>query len=92
MSSKTTKLPNRSESADYQIAVNGRLKGSWREWFGDMEIATEMKGDGSQVTTLSGQINDQSELRGLLNKLWDLNLVLVSLQKYVEVDDHEKNK
>lgn len=68
-------------SGDYHIVFTGKLNGSWTDWFDGMDIITEMKSDGSQLTMMSGWIRDQSALRGLLNKLWDLNLVLISLQK-----------
>jgi len=35
-----------------------------------------------QVTILSGEVVDQAALRGLLNRLWDLNLVLRSVQQF----------
>jgi len=37
-------------------------------------------GDGDQ-TILSGPVTDQAALRGLLNKIWDLNLTLISLER-----------
>lgn len=60
----------------YQICIEGELDEQWADWFNGMTIAVE--GGAKQVTTLSG-CADQAALRGILNKLWDLNLVLISV-------------
>jgi hypothetical protein len=39
----------------------------------------------SDITTLTGPVADQAALRGLLSKIWDLNLVLISATR-IEVD------
>jgi len=64
------------QTRTYQIKVEGRLDASWSDWFNDMTITLD-----SDTTTLTGAIADQSALRGILNKLWDLNLVLVSVNR-----------
>jgi len=64
------------QARTYQIKVEGRLDASWSDWFNDMTITLD-----SDTTTLTGAIADQSALRGILNKLWDLNLVLVSVNR-----------
>ena len=46
-----------------------------------MQLVSRKEADGMQVTTLSGVMIDQAALRGLLNRLWDLNLVLRSVQQ-----------
>ncbi len=58
----------------YQIKVQGRLDESWSGWFNCMAIAFE--GD---TTTLTGAVVDQAALRGILSRLWDLNLPLISV-------------
>ena len=58
----------------YQIKVQGRLDESWSGWFNSMAIAFE--GD---TTTLTGAVVDQAALRGILSRLWDLNLALISV-------------
>jgi len=57
----------------YQIKMLGKLDESWSGWFSGMAITLD--GD---TTTLTGGVADQSALRGILTKLWDLNLVLIS--------------
>ena len=63
-------------SSIYQIRVQGRLGVRWSDWFSNFTIW----GDGDQ-TVLTGSVADQAALRGLLNKIWDLNLILISLDR-----------
>jgi hypothetical protein len=65
-----------TESLLYEIKVQGALDGSWSDWFSGMAISYI---DG--VTTLRGEIKDQSILRGILSKIWDLNLTLISINQ-----------
>lgn len=68
-------------SATYQVRVRGRLGQRWLHWFDDFEIAVETGDDGTPVTTLTGTAVDQADLRGTLNTLWDLNLILLSVNQ-----------
>lgn len=70
----------------YRIAAQGRLDQSWSNWFCGMTIAVESAGDGPPATTLTGPVVDQPALRGILNKLWDLNLVLISVAR-IEMEE-----
>jgi hypothetical protein len=63
----------------YLIRVSGLVDPRWSEWFDGMQI-TPNDADPS-ITSLSGPVRDQAALRGLLNKLWDMNLLLVSLER-----------
>jgi len=65
----------------YQITVEGRIDPSWSEWLSNMQLVSRKESDGLCLTTLSGVLSDQAALRGLLNRLWDLNLVLRSVQQ-----------
>ena len=60
----------------YQVKMRGELDASWSAWFGNMTITFD--GD---MTTLTGAVADQSALRGILTKLWDLNLDLISVNQ-----------
>ncbi len=62
--------------AVYQIKLRGRLDESWSSWFDGLAITHD--GD---TTTLTGVVADQSALRGILSKLWDLNLVLMAVNR-----------
>lgn len=75
------KRTQRATQATYRIRVEGILDEDWVDWFDGMAIATEEADDGLVTTTLAGPIDDQPALRGMLSKLWDLNLTLVSLHR-----------
>jgi hypothetical protein len=66
----------------YRIRVKGHLPPEWSEWFDDMTITLEPDGD----TILSGPVVDQPALHGLLIKVRDLGLTLISVDR-VEDDD-----
>ena len=59
----------------YQIKVKGQLDPRWSEWFEGLTISHEA--DGS--TLLAGPVVDQAALYGILLKLHDLNLPLLSV-------------
>ncbi|MBN2548674.1 MAG: hypothetical protein JXB15_05935 [Anaerolineales bacterium] len=65
------------EQTVYRICVQGQLDPRWSEWFAGLEITANPQSPGQ--TVLSGPVRDQAALRGLLNKLWDLNLIIVSV-------------
>jgi len=65
----------------YQITVEGKIDPSWSEWLDDLQLVSRKETNGMICTTLSGALTDQAALRGLLNRLWDLNLVLCSIQQ-----------
>jgi hypothetical protein len=66
------------------IRIKGRIDTHWSEWLGGLEI-THIEHDQSQ---LSGSIADQATLYGILTKLRDLDLSLVSLE-LMEGERHE---
>ena len=76
----------RDESAVYQIKVRGALDRKWSDWFNGMAITFEHASDGPPITTLSGAIADQAKLRGILTKVWDLNLTLISVRQ-IELEE-----
>lgn len=61
----------------YHIQVRGQLDTGWSEWLGGMTITPLESGN----TLLSGSIHDQTALHGLLARIRDLNLELVSINK-----------
>lgn len=58
----------------YQICVRGHLDPAWADWFEGLVIDHAENGN----TILMGPVTDQSALYGILNKLSDLGLVLIS--------------
>jgi hypothetical protein len=67
--------------ARYRIAVQGRLDESWSSSFDDMAIEVENDGTSVAVTILSGTVTDQVALHGLLARIRDLGLPLLSVQR-----------
>jgi hypothetical protein len=64
----------------YQIRVEGRLGEGWSGWFSGLAIAFEdTNPDTHPMTLLTGAVADQAALRGILIKLWNLNLSLISV-------------
>ena len=64
----------------YRIKLEGRINPEWSAWLNGLAISLER--EQPPVTELSGVIVDQAHLRGILNKLWDLNLALISLERF----------
>ena len=64
-----------SETETYEIRVQGRLAKRWSAWFDGMEITTT--DDGS--TLIRGPVADQAALHGLIQKVRDLGLPLLSV-------------
>ncbi len=79
------KLENlRSDTpAVYTIRVAGVLDKNWSGYFGGLTIKTKMIGSEEQtsITTLSGRMEDQAALLGLLNALYDYHYPLLSIER-----------
>jgi hypothetical protein len=63
----------------YQIKVEGWVDPNWSDWFSEMALNQSVSGDGRPITVLTGAMADQSSLRGILTRLWDLNLSIISV-------------
>ena len=61
----------------YEIHVKGHLDESWSDWLGGLEV--KLFDNGEMI--LFGHIGDQAALMGILNKLYRLNLTLLSLSE-----------
>jgi hypothetical protein len=75
MSNKTESKPDTSRSNLYQIKIRGRLASHWSEWFEDLVITHDQEGN----TLLTGPVIDDAALHGLLKKVRDLGLPLLSV-------------
>ncbi len=65
-----------SNARVYEIRVQGHLEARWAEWFDGFTITLEDNGD----TLLAGPVVDQAALHGLLKKVRDLGMPLVSVR------------
>lgn len=61
----------------YEIKIKGHLDQHWSEWFADLKL-THLEGD---ITLLSGSLADQAAIYGLLERIRDLNLTLLSVER-----------
>jgi hypothetical protein len=60
----------------YQLRVDGHLDAHWSVWFGDLTLTHEW----DSTTSLTGVVSDQAELHGLLMKIRDLGVILISVE------------
>jgi hypothetical protein len=83
MNKKNVNKPNQSipttgtKANFYEIRVKGQLDESWSDWLEGLEV--NLLDNGEMI--LFGHVGDQAALMGLLNKLYGLNLALLSLSK-----------
>ena len=72
---------NRKEGSEYyEIRVKGQLDPAWSEWFEELTITALPQGE----TQISGWIKDQSALHGILVRIQNLNLALLSVKRIDE--------
>lgn len=64
----------------YKIRIKGQIPERWAPWLDDLSITYLETGE----TIISGPITDQAALHGLLAKIRDLNLILISINQEVE--------
>jgi len=65
----------------YQITILGSLNPDWSDWFAGVEIVAVLTLDNVAVSRLNGFFPDQASLRGVLNRLWDLNLTVLFIER-----------
>ena len=75
MSNKPDPQPDPEQPMIYQIRVKAHLDCEWADWFGGLTITLE----DNDETLLTGPVIDQAALHGLLKKVRDLGLTLVSV-------------
>jgi hypothetical protein len=69
------------QPVNYQLKVQGRLDERWAHWFDGMTIEYTSADDGSTVTVLTGFVTDQAALYGLISRMRDLGLALLSVDR-----------
>ena len=87
-----TNQPDPYLASLYRIKLRGRLKESWSEWFNGMTIEFEMVAGEKPVSTLTGFLADQSALHGILNKIRNLGLKLLSVEQINADSKNDKRK
>jgi hypothetical protein len=75
MSNKLNPKTDPGQPLVYQIRIKGHLGHQWTDWFGGLTITMEEDGN----TLLTGPVVDQAALHGLLKKVRDLGMPLVSV-------------
>lgn len=63
--------------AVYEIVVKGKLDSRWSHWFTDLQVIPQPDGN----SLITGPIADQAALYGVISRLRDLGLVLVSVHR-----------
>lgn len=77
MSTELNPKPDPNQPMIYQIRVKSHLGSDWTDWFEGLTITLEENGD----TLLTGPVIDQAALHGLLKKVRDLGMPLLSLNR-----------
>jgi len=75
MSDSQSSAGRQPESGTYEIRLAGHLDKRWASWFDGLRITPQADG----TTVLLAQVVDQAALHGLLHKVRDLNLPLISV-------------
>jgi hypothetical protein len=69
-----------SESLVYQIRIKNHLDETWINWFFPLVVVNEANGE----AILTGTVRDQAELHGLLNRVFELNLTLLAVNRIMD--------
>jgi hypothetical protein len=77
MSDKQTSDKKHDQYQRYEIRLKGHLDERWADWFEGLTITLEEGGD----TLLTGPVIDQAALHGLLKKVRDLGMLLLSVNR-----------
>jgi hypothetical protein len=70
-----------ADPASYRIVIQGELSDKWVDWFEGLSLLVTNGDSTEPVTTLAGPIRDQAALRGILERLWDLNLTVLLVER-----------
>ena len=69
------------------ITVRGRVAPHWSQWLGELQLSYRTTGEDGIVTNLNGTLADQSALQGVLNRIWNLNLTILSVWTSADARD-----
>ena len=77
MSDEFTPQTDPDQPVVYQIRIKGHLSSQWTEWFEGLAVTLEADGN----TRIAGPVEDQAALHGLLKKIRDLGMELISVNR-----------
>ena len=69
-----------SKPAVYQIKIQGTLEESYSNRLGGMQIRTSKKPGKEAISVITGRVNDQAALSGILNSLYEMHLLVLSVE------------
>ena len=69
-------MKNTGNQTIYKLTVQGHLKQKWADWLGAMVIQNDPD---EAHTAIIVRVPDQAALRGIMNRLWDLNLTILNM-------------
>lgn len=84
MTERQTPASDRSEAGRYEIRLTGHLDAHWTAWFDGLTVSRQNDG----TTVISGPVADQAALHGLLQRVRDLGLPLVSVERVEDDQPH----
>ena len=76
-------MPSENTRSHYQIKIKGELSADWSDWFGGLNINHDETGN----TLLTGNVVDQARLHGLLKRIRDAGMELISVNPITKTDD-----
>ena len=71
------------------ITVRGRIAPHWSRWLEELRFSYRSSENGDDVTDLTGALPDQSALEGVLKRIWNLNLTVLSVKTSPEANGDE---
>ena len=81
MTDRPTSTPDRSEAGRYEIRLTGHLDAHWSAWFDGMVVTHHDDG----TTLIAGTVVDQAALHGLIQRVRDLGMPLLSVAQVADV-------
>lgn len=65
----------------YRIVVDGKIPTNWADRLSGMSVVSEDEGGSSSTSLLQGTIKDQAELNGILETLYRLQVIIISVER-----------
>ncbi len=76
----------------YELRVKGRIDDRWLEWLEGVTIRHAMDDNGSELSIIHARVADQPALHGLIARIRDLNLTLVSVRRVPDAEPQSLNR